>query len=282
MTAHRPRKGADDSTDRPSPWILGGEPKVLVDWEKYAGGNTYDTLARHNPEYSAVLRCVLLAIENQPLPAAPRIVELGGGTGNLAALLAASFPKGRVLLLDSSPRMLREALEKRSRQGLSNLQALRGDMRTLPFGDSSVDAVLYVHSLYSIPMAGSSPAGQTASLRESWRILRPGGVLVIADIGRIVPVWRLAWRLFFHNARSIGLFRTLVLYVKHYEALRQNRHIQQDQRRGVLWTHEMGELERLLREAGFRDLREQRSDLYFGLDDFVVARRSMLTGGEAS
>jgi len=50
---------------------------------------------------------------------------------------------------------------------------VRGDMRRLPVRDASVDATLYAASLHYAPVE--------ESIRESARVLRPGGVLVAVD-----------------------------------------------------------------------------------------------------
>ena len=50
---------------------------------------------------------------------------------------------------------------------------VRGDMRSLPLRDSSVDATLYAASLHYAPV--------DAAVAEAARVLRPGGLLVVLD-----------------------------------------------------------------------------------------------------
>lgn len=249
---------------------------MRVDWNQYAGENTYDNLARHNPEYSALVRHVLQVLSELGLPEYARIAELRGGTGNFSLALASAYPGAEVTLLDITPGMLAAAECKISTGSVQNLRLLQGDMTDLPFEDDSLDAVLYIHSIYAIPLESGEPRGQKRSLREAWRSLRPGGFVIMSDIGRIVPVRRLAWKLFWISIHAIGLWHTIRLYSKNLEAVRQNRRVQQDQQRGNYWLHDLAEVESILRETGFENFSHKRDDLYFGLDDFIVARKPQL------
>ena len=102
------------------------------------------------------------------LPAHGRLLDIGGGTGDLAALLAAVVPCD-VTVLDASPRMLRYA------EGLPGVEAVLGDAAVMPFAGDGFDAALVCDAFHHF----TRPA---AAASEIARVVRPGGGVVIAEI----------------------------------------------------------------------------------------------------
>ena len=98
-------------------------------------------------------------------------VDLGCGTGELIISLADK--SGRVIGVDSSPNMLKQARMKTAAiEGRVDLRL--GEMEHLPVRDGEADlavASMVLHHLVA-PAAG---------IREIHRILKPGGKLLIAD-----------------------------------------------------------------------------------------------------
>jgi ArsR family transcriptional regulator len=101
------------------------------------------------------------------------VADLGCGTGDLACRLARSVR--RVIAVDGSAAMLRAA--RRRAGALPNLELHRADLDALPLEDGSCDAALLALALSYVP-------DPEAAVREAVRILRGGGVLVIADLAR--------------------------------------------------------------------------------------------------
>lgn len=100
------------------------------------------------------------------------VADVGSGTGYLAAPLADLV--ARVILVDHSPSMLQKA--RRNLEGATAELAYRvGELDSLPLRDREVDAVLAGLVLHHAPDLG-------AFLNEAWRVLRPGGVLVVQDL----------------------------------------------------------------------------------------------------
>ncbi len=98
-------------------------------------------------------------------------VDLGCGTGEL--LLALAARSDRVIGVDSSPNMLKQARMKTASID-SRVDLRLGEMEHLPIRDGEADlavASMVLHHLVA-PAAG---------LREIHRILKPGGKLLIAD-----------------------------------------------------------------------------------------------------
>ena len=92
-----------------------------------------------------------------------RVIEVGGGPGELAARIATELGC-EVATLDLSPRMVELALE-------AGVDARVGDVQSLPFRDESFDCAVAAWMLFHV-------ADVHAGLAELARVLRPGGRLV--------------------------------------------------------------------------------------------------------
>ena len=107
------------------------------------------------------------------LPPGWTVVDLGCGTGVLAAALAPHV--GRVVGVDQSAAMLRAAARRTA--GLPNVELRRGDLEALPLRDGECDAALLVLVL-------SYLADPAAALAEAARVVKPGGRLAAVDLAR--------------------------------------------------------------------------------------------------
>lgn len=108
-------------------------------------------------------------------------VDLGAGTGRLAALLA---PKARsVVALDASRAMLDRAAAKLAQTGAAAWRTEEADHRSLPLADRSADLVVSGWSICYL--ANTSVTGWARNLRqiigEIKRVLRPGGTVIILE-----------------------------------------------------------------------------------------------------
>jgi ubiquinone/menaquinone biosynthesis C-methylase UbiE len=111
------------------------------------------------------------------------VLDLGCGTGTLAATLARSAPGATILGLDADETALTIAYGKFTPE---TARLSRGMAQRLPFPDGSFDIV--VSSLFFHHLSRDT---KRAVLCETQRVLRRGGRLVVADWGRpIGPVTR--------------------------------------------------------------------------------------------
>jgi len=111
------------------------------------------------------------ALESIP---SPLVLDVATGTGRLPrALLRQPAFDGRVIGLDLSRRMLREAV-RRTSQFADRLTYIWQDARRLPFDDDIFDAVICLEALEFTP-------DLRVVLAELVRVLRPGGVLVVTN-----------------------------------------------------------------------------------------------------
>lgn len=102
-----------------------------------------------------------------------RVLDVGTGTGELAALAAAGGASA--VGLEVSPGMLEEARRRRP-EGAWVL----GDGKTFPFPDGAFDAVISAYVMRNVIKGGVLPE----VLREARRVLAPNGRLVFLDLTR--------------------------------------------------------------------------------------------------
>ena len=109
------------------------------------------------------------------LTLAPRQVyaDLGAGEGLISQLLAARAKK--VIAVDHSPRMVEGGRDLAKRSGLKNLEYRQGDMEQPPIRPGSVDVAILSQALHH---AVHPPR----ALEAAWKILRPGGTLLVLDL----------------------------------------------------------------------------------------------------
>ena len=107
-----------------------------------------------------------------------RVLDLAGGTGDLARLFAdAAGPAGRVVLTDINGAMLAEGRDKLIDRGLL-LDVVQCDAEKLPFPDRAFDVV-------SIGFGLRNVTRKEHALAEMRRVLAPGGVAVILEFSRV-------------------------------------------------------------------------------------------------
>lgn len=103
------------------------------------------------------------------------VIEIGCGPGFFSPDLAAAVPHGRLVLLDLQPEMLQVARERLAEQ--ENVAYVAGDAQSLPFAAAHFDAAFIATMLGEVPDTATC-------LEEVQRILRPGGLLAIAETRR--------------------------------------------------------------------------------------------------
>ncbi|GAA0908568.1 class I SAM-dependent methyltransferase [Streptomyces thermoalcalitolerans] len=134
----------------------------MLDYDKEA--ECYDALRGGEPRAAAAARAVLEFIPR----GAREVLDVGCGTGIVTRRLAAARAGLRVVGVDRSEAMARQAAAR-----LPGAVVL-ADGRRLPFPDERFDAVTSVWLLHLAPSAEDA----RAIVAECARMLRPGGVYV--------------------------------------------------------------------------------------------------------
>jgi ubiquinone/menaquinone biosynthesis C-methylase UbiE/DNA-binding HxlR family transcriptional regulator len=101
------------------------------------------------------------------------IADLGAGEGAFALLLAQRAAK--VIAVDTSAKMIEVGREQAARHGVMNIEYRLGDMEEIPIENAAVDIVFFSQSLHHA-------LHPERAVYEAWRILRPGGRIVILDL----------------------------------------------------------------------------------------------------
>ena len=107
-----------------------------------------------------------------------RVLDVAGGTGDLALRLAARVgPAGTVVLSDINESMLVRGRDRLLDAGAS-VPAVRCDAERLPFVSGHFDCI-------SIGFGLRNVTRKEAALAEMFRVLRPGGRLVVLEFSRV-------------------------------------------------------------------------------------------------
>ena len=144
--------------------------------ERWAGTRTaYDVVARSYAElipdvaYEARLELALVETFVAGLGPGAAVLDAGCGTGRMLGHLLGLGPTLVLSGVDLSPGMLAVA-----REAQPTLDLREGRLDALPMDDEQVDGVLAWYSLIHTPTAELA-----APLSECFRVLRPGGALLL-------------------------------------------------------------------------------------------------------
>lgn len=112
------------------------------------------------------------------LPQGARVLDVGSGGGQHAVRAAQDRPDLRVEGIDVSTTMVRRSRALAQRAGVSDKVKFQlGDAQQLPFDDDSFDAVWCAGPIKQI-------TDKSRALRECYRVLAPGGRLLVMDVNR--------------------------------------------------------------------------------------------------
>ena len=151
-------------------------PALRYEWLTGFYDTVMDKMMHETTFKQALIRQARLA-KNQ------RVLDLGCGTATLTLLIKQAQPETQVTGLDGDPKALKIAQDKVIRSGLA-ITLEEGMAFNLPYPDHSFDRVfssLLFHHL--------TREAKEYTLKEVYRVLRPGGELHVADWGKASNVF---------------------------------------------------------------------------------------------
>ena len=111
-----------------------------------------------------------------------QVLDLAGGTGDIAALLSKRVgANGRVVLSDINEAMLNVGRQRLEDQGIvGNISYAIANAEHLPFESGEFNVVTIAFGLRNV-------TDKAAALREMHRVLRPGGKALILEFSKVQP-----------------------------------------------------------------------------------------------
>jgi ubiquinone/menaquinone biosynthesis C-methylase UbiE len=104
----------------------------------------------------------------------PVLLDVGAGTGTFLSFVKSVQPKWRMIALDLSEPYLDRA--RRTLAKYEGAEFIAAPAETMPLPDASIDAAVSIFLFHELP-----PKVRAAVAREVARVLKPGGVFVLAD-----------------------------------------------------------------------------------------------------
>ncbi len=127
--------------------------------------------------------------------AGERILDVAAGTGTSSAALQRNG--AHVVALDFSPGMVAEGRRRHKK-----VEFVEADAQKLPFGDNEFDAVTISFGLRNV-------ADPKVALGEMYRVLKPGGRLVICEFSRPpIAIFRAAYNTYLSKIMPLVADRT--------------------------------------------------------------------------
>jgi demethylmenaquinone methyltransferase/2-methoxy-6-polyprenyl-1,4-benzoquinol methylase len=120
-----------------------------------------------------------VAIEMSGVRSGHKVLDIAGGTGDLAAKFSRIVgATGSVVLADINQSMLRRGRDKLIDQGInSNVRFTQADAQYLPFPDNTFNLITIAFGLRNV-------TDKALALRSMQRVLAPGGKLLVLEFSK--------------------------------------------------------------------------------------------------
>ena len=167
-----PRLAAENAKRHPSPdaatrgLLVEGRASIVDTLENLISAGRQEAILKATVDAAAIVL-------------GDRLLDVGCGTGKLAIAAARrTGPQGFVVGIDATPAMI-DLAHERARRENSVAEFRVGVAERLPFADEEFQAVTSSYFFHHLPSDVKAEA-----LAEMWRVLAPGGRLIVTDYGR--------------------------------------------------------------------------------------------------
>jgi demethylmenaquinone methyltransferase / 2-methoxy-6-polyprenyl-1,4-benzoquinol methylase len=132
-----------------------------------------------------------MAVELAGVRRGARVLDLAGGTGDLAAKFSRLVGnKGMVLLADINASMLTAGRDRLLDQGITDVDYCLSNAENLPFADNSFDLITIAFGLRNV-------THKEQALHSMYRALKPGGRVLILEFSKVsAPVLKQLYDLY--------------------------------------------------------------------------------------
>jgi ubiquinone/menaquinone biosynthesis C-methylase UbiE len=133
------------------------------------------------------------------------VMELGPGPGYFSVKVAPVLTKGRLVIADIQPEMLRLAEKRMMKLGITNAESYLCNGMSFDFQDESFDRIFMVAVLGEVE-------NKISYMSEFYRLLKRGGILSISELAGDPDKMTL------HSLKELGANSGLSFY-KHYSRM---------------------------------------------------------------
>ena len=190
------------------------------------------------------------AIEQTGARAGQTILDLAGGTGDLAARLSRLVgTEGEVIIGDINSSMLNVGRERLLDKGITaNVGFVQANAENLPFPDASFDCITIAFGLRNV-------TDKAKALEAMYRVLKPGGRVLVLEFSKpVIPGLKQIYDFYSFNVLPL-MGRLIAKDEKSYRYLAESIRMHPDQEN----------LRMMMEQAGFEDCD------YFNLTGGIVA-----------
>jgi demethylmenaquinone methyltransferase/2-methoxy-6-polyprenyl-1,4-benzoquinol methylase len=234
-----------DSPDKPADTTHFGYKDVPVDDKSGLVKEVFDSVASRydimNDLMSGGMHRLWKRYTVQHANARPGhvILDLAGGTGDLTREFARAVgPRGRVVLADINAAMLEQGRRRLVDAGIAgNVELAQVNAEELPFADNTFDRISIAFGLRNV-------THKEAALAEMYRVLKPGGKVLILEFSRPADAIKPAYDLYSFKVLPL-LGRLVARDPESYQYLAESIRMHPDQET----------LLRMMQDAGFERCR---------------------------
>lgn len=117
------------------------------------------------------------AIARLNIRSSSKILDVCTGSGDMAILMAKTYPNSHITAIDFSENMLQIAKAKAQQAKCENIQFVQGDAMNMPFDDNSFDAIFVGFGLRNLTCLQDG-------LKELKRVAKSGATVSSLDMGK--------------------------------------------------------------------------------------------------